>query len=251
MSAKKLKILLYDIETEPHLGYTWGKWEQNVIEFKNLGGMLSFAYKWLGEDKVYCVSRPDFRDKTDKSLVTALHKLLDEADIVIAHNGDAFDQKMSNVRFIDHGLTPPSPYISVDTKKVAKKYFRFTSNSLDELGQFLKLGRKVKHPGFQMWLDCMAGKKDAWKLMVKYNKQDVLLLEQVYLKLRPWIANHPNVINFYEKVNNCPKCGGESLKSCGIIQGKTTSYRLYRCTTCRGYCRGRKSEAGVNPGITN
>ncbi len=32
----------------------------------------------------------------------------------------------------------------------------------------------------------------AWKVMEKYNKQDVLLLEKVYDRLLPWIKSHPN-----------------------------------------------------------
>jgi DNA polymerase elongation subunit (family B) len=247
--SKKLKILIYDIETEPHVGYCWGKWEQNILSFQTYGGLLSVAYKWLGEKEVHCIARPDFKDKTDKSLVKALHNLFDQADIVIAHNGDAFDQKMSNVRFINAGLTPPKPYVSIDTKKVAKKYFRFVSNSLNDLGKFLGLGTKTSHTGFQMWLDCMAGKKEAWKLMIKYNKQDVVLLEKVYLKLLPWIDNHPNVAAEFTQIHTCPKCGSNKLKSCGIRRTKTASYRNYRCLSCFGYTKSRKAEKVPGPEV--
>lgn len=249
--SKKVKILLYDIETEPNLGYTWGKYEQNVIQFKNEFKLLSFAYKWLGKKTVHCIARPDFKDKTDKSLVEALWHILDEADIVIAHNGDAFDQKKSNARFLECGLPPPSPYVTIDTKKVAKKYFMFNSNSLNDLGRNLEVGTKFKHQGFDLWLGCMAGKRAAWAIMKKYNKQDVVLLEKVYLKLRPWINGHPNVNADYEKVAYCPKCGGDSLKSCGITRTKTTSYRLYRCNDCKGYCKSRKSQKDSGPLIVN
>lgn len=242
MKKKKLKILLYDIENEPNLSYTWGKYEQNVIAFKEEWKLLSFAYKWLGETNVKCLARPDFDDITDKSLVMELWKLLDEADIVIGHNADAFDNKKANARFIELGLPPPSPYLSIDTKKIAKKYFKFNSNSLDDLGKTLGVGQKVKHYGFQLWLDCMNGDPKAWKTMKNYNKQDVVLLEKVYLKLRPWIENHPNVLDEYEKVYTCPKCGSFNIKSQGIRYTLRATYRRYRCLDCKGYCRARKAE---------
>ncbi len=249
--SKKLKILLYDIETAPHIGYVWSKWETNVIEFLEYGGMLSFSYKWLGQsDKaIKCVSKPQFKDKTDKSLLQELHKLFNEADLVIAHNGDAFDQKMSNTRFIHNDIDPPSPYSSIDTKKVAKKHFRFTSNSLNDLGQFLKVGHKYHHSGFEMWKGCMAGDPKSWAEMIKYNKQDVALLEKVYLKLRPWIENHPNVNAEFDSVVECPKCGSDKLKSCGIRRTKTSSYRKYRCLDCKGYSKARAAEKTAKPEV--
>ena len=249
--SKKLKVLLYDIETAPHIGYVWSKWETNVIEFLEYGGLLSFSYKWLGEKTVHCLSKPQFEDKSDKALLQELHKLFSEADVVIAHNGDAFDQKMSNTRFIHEDIPPPSPYRSIDTKKVAKKYFRFTSNSLNDLGKFLKVGHKYHHSGFEMWKGCMAGDKKSWDEMVKYNKQDVVLLEKVYLKMRPWMDNHPNINQEYTKIDHSPKCAGTSLKSCGIVRTKTSSYRSYRCADCKGYSKSRKAEPTNKPNIVN
>lgn len=247
-----MKILFYDIETSPNLAYVWGKYDQNVIDFKKEWEMLSFAYKWQGSDKVTCITRPHFSDPTDKSLVKALWKLLDEADVVIAHNGDQFDNKKTSARFVAHGITPPSPYQSIDTKKVAKSYFNFNSNSLDDLGRTLGLGRKVKHSGFDMWLGCMAGKKSSWKEMAHYNKQDVVLLEKVYIKMRCWINNHPTASAASpDKPPGCPKCGGSRLKSHGFRHLKTQSYQRYVCKDCGGWCRARKAEKGIKPMIVS
>jgi len=248
---KQPRILLYDIETSPNLSYTWGKWEQNVIDFHTEWEMLSFAFKWLGESKITCISRPDFADKTDKSLIKALWKLIDEADIVIAHNGDEFDNKKANARFLAVGLPPPAPYKSVDTKKVAKAHFKFNSNSLDDLGRTLGVGRKVKHSGFDLWLGCMSGKKASWDEMCKYNKQDVALLERVYLKLQPWIAKHPNVSFIVDRPNGCPKCGHAKLEARGYTRTSTNTYRKFVCKSCGGWCRSRVSENKVKPKVVN
>jgi hypothetical protein len=246
----KQKILLFDIETSPSLGYVWGKWEQNVIQFKHEWELLSFAYKWLDKKQVFCLTRQDFDDRTEKSLITALWSLMDQADIIIAHNGDQFDNKKSKAKFIEYGLTPPSPYKTIDTKKVAKSQFMFNSNSLDDLGNLLKVGRKAQTGGFELWLGCMAGKSSSWKLMKQYNKQDVLLLEQVYLKLLPWINNHPNMAQGLN-TKACPKCGSTRLKSKGLIHTKTNSYRRFLCLGCGGNSRSRTAEFDLSPKIVN
>lgn len=238
------KILLYDIETSPLISYTWGTYEQNVIRVIEEWYILCFAYKWLGEKQTHVISLPDFpsyskHPKDDKHVVKALHKLFSEADVIIAHNGDKFDQKKSNARFIFHGLKPPEPYRTIDTLKVARKYAAFTSNRLDALGDFMHLGRKAETGGFDLWLDCMAGKKEAWRKMKKYNKQDVVLLEQVYYTLRPWIDNHPAAT---DKPDACPKCGHTVLMSRGWRVTKTTRYRRFSCNNCGGYSNFRVGE---------
>ena len=236
---RKPKILIYDIETTPNLAYVWGKYQQDVIKFEEEWKLLSFAYKWLGESKTVAVGT---NSVTEEALVLRLHQLFSEADIIIAHNGDRFDQKMVNAKFLEYGLLPPSYYKSIDTLKVAKRYFRLNSNKLDDLGTILRVGRKAQTGGFDTWLGCMQGNKTAWRQMLKYNKQDVVLLEKVYLKLRPWIDNHPGV-NLYGRPESCPKCGGGPLHQRGTRKTtKTGSYARYQCQDCGGWSTGRKVE---------
>lgn len=246
----KPKILFLDLETSPNIGYIWGKWEQNVIDFKKEWEILSFAYKWADKKTVHCVTRSHFNDPTDKSLVKALWKIMNECDVMVAHNGDQFDNKKAKARFLVHGLTPPSPYKTVDTKKIAKGQFNFNSNALDDLGKALGVGRKEKTGGFDLWLGCMANKRASWRLMTKYNKQDVLLLERVYLKLLPWANNHPNVSSWIGD-RACPKCAGTRLKSKGLVYTRTSAFRKYVCLGCGGYSRLRIAEKNLKPKIVN
>lgn len=246
----KLKILFYDIETAPNLSYVWGKYEQDVIAYEKEWYMLCFAYKWLGEKKVHAVSLPDFKlykkDKqNDKHVIEKLWELFNEADIVIAHNGDKFDQRKSNARFAYHGLTPPSPYKTIDTKKVAKKYFAFNSNKLDDLGDHLGIGRKIQTGGFSLWKGCMEGDEKAWKKMIQYNKNDVKLLEDVYLKLRPWITNHPNLNIMLGTDRNCPNCGSNQLQKRGTYKTNTNVYQQYWCKSCGKWPRQRLSDKSI------
>lgn len=232
-----MKVLLFDIETMSNLGFIWGKYEQNVIQYKKEWYMLSFAYKWLGDAKTHVLSLPDFGTyeydlEDDFELVRALWELFDEADIIIAHNGASFDIKKSNAKFIEHGLPPPSPYKVIDTKLVAKRYFNFNSNKLDDLGNILGLGRKIDTGGFDLWLGCASGDMKAWKKMCDYNKQDVILLEQVYLKMRGWMVNHPS---FHEN-GTCDHCGKSNLQKRGYgIRGNGTKVQRYQCQDCAAW----------------
>lgn len=240
----KKRVLLYDIETSPNLGWTWGKYEQNVIEFMEEWHMLTFSYKWLGEKTTHVRSLPDYKlyrkePKNDRELVKELWKLFDEADAIIAHNGDAFDIRKTNARFVQHGLVPPSPYKSIDTKKVAKRYFKFESNKLDDLGHNLGLGRKLDTGGFELWLGCMAGDRKSWDLMCKYNKQDVVLLEKVYLALRPWMMNHPRLDLLNDIRDNCPNCGSTHIQSRGFGINTTSKYHRLNCQDCGSWFKGK------------
>jgi uncharacterized protein YprB with RNaseH-like and TPR domain len=236
----KAKILVFDIETTPNLGYVWGKYEQNVLEYQSEWTMLCFAYKWLGERKTVAVGQNKF---SEEILVRRLHSLFEEADVVIAHNGNSFDVKMCNAKFIEFGLDPPSFYKSIDTKLVAKRYFRFNSNKLDDLGNKLGLGRKIQTGGFDLWMGCMRGDKGAWAKMLKYNVQDVVLLEKIYLKMRPWMDNHPAMNVLLDKPDACPKCGGGPLHKRGTLhRTKTGTVQRYQCTNCEGWSQGRTTE---------
>lgn len=241
----KQKILLFDIENTPLVTYTWGIWEQDVIEVKEEWYILCFAYKWLGEKETHVVALPDFQGykkdrKNDEKLVKKLWELFDKAEIIVAHNGDQFDIKKANARFIQYGFEPPQPYKTIDTLKVARRHFKFDSNKLDYLGQYLKLGRKLPHTGKHLWFGCMEGDEKSWKLMREYNKQDVILLEKVYLKLRGWMTTSPNINLVFGTVNNCPKCGSEHIQRRGFGYTTLTSYRRYKCMNCGAWLHGER-----------
>src|SRR6185369_15639239 len=128
---------------------------------------------------VFSKALPDYtgykpRSYDDKKLVLDLWKLLDEADIVVAHNGRSFDVKVCKGRFIYHGLQPPSPFKQVDTKELAKKVARFNSNKLDDLSSLLFNQKKIK-TDFDLWEGCINGDPKAWADMVRYNEKDVVL----------------------------------------------------------------------------
>lgn len=240
MQETPAKILFLDIETAPSLGWVWGKWQQNVIDFKTDWYMLSFAYKWAHENQVHVLGLNDFKSykrdtENDKQLLKALWKLLDEADIVIAHNGDSFDLPKINTRMLTHKMRPPTPYKTVDTLRIAKKAFAFDSNKLDDLGRYLGVGRKLPHTGFHLWRGCMNGDTGSWDLMKQYNAHDVELLEQVYYIMRPWDKNHPNVNKGQQA---CPKCGSYNVQRRGFSYTLLRKKQRFQCSNCAGWFEG-------------
>lgn len=246
-SAVSAKILLLDIETAPALGWVWRKWQTDVIEFQQNWYLLSFAWKWLGESEVHVKALPDYKGykaptEDDSKLVKDLWNLLDTADIVIGHNVDFFDIRKANARISFHKLPPPSPFKTVDTKRVAQQFFDFDSNKLNDLGVQLGFGAKTPHSGFDLWRGCMQGDMAWWKLMKVYNKQDVNLLEKIYLHFRPWMKSHPNITLFQEgdvEEPACPKCGSTNVQYRGYVVNMTTKYRRFVCTSCGGWGRSR------------
>jgi hypothetical protein len=202
--------------------------------------LLSFAAKWLdGKEIIYADQSKRRNIEDDTHLLRQIHGLLDDAWLVIAQNGDGFDLPKIRSRMIIKGMKPPSSFRTIDTLKVAKKQFGFTSNKLAHLSDVLGCTvRKDKHPefpGFELWRECIKRNPRAWKVMKRYNIDDVLTLEEVYLKMRPWIERHPNVGVFDPKSRHvCPKCGGE-VQSRGFRMTQVQQFRQYQCKKCHGW----------------
>ena len=248
MDSKKLKVLLVDIETAPTIACMWGMYQEltNYSFIIRDWYILCWAAKWLGEKGVISSALIDFSkeykaDKeNDRFILDKLWKLLDEADVVVGHNVNEFDAKKINARFIIHGMKPPSPYRTVDTLQVCRKHFSFTSNKLNDVSQMLKLGEKVDTGGFKLWKQCIEGDKISWGKMVKYCKNDIILLEKVYLKLRPYTIQHPNmVVGMGLSEACCPKCGSDKIHYRGYIFTNLAKYRKFSCTECGGWGRER------------
>ena len=248
------KVLFYDIETAPNLAYVWGHYQQDVIAHEREWYILCFAWRWGHQKTIHACALPDFPNayakdpEDDFNVVKKLHDLFDEADIIVAHNGDAFDYKKANARFIKHGLGPTSPVNSIDTLKVARRYFKFTTNHLNSLGKYLDIGVKTDTGGFKTWAGCMRGDPAAWKTMIKYNKQDINLLYDVYMALRPWMVNPPNW-NMYTEEDGCPTCGHKHLVRRGYKRTRTMTYVQLKCKNCGAYSRQRVAEKDYRPGI--
>lgn len=235
-----MKILIFDVETAPTLAHVWQAWKANISinQIMEHGYVLCWAAKWLGEEEVTYASLDEHGEEL---MLSSLHDMMDEADFLVAHNGGKFDVPVMNTAFLKAGMSPPSPSKMIDTLKEAKKHFRFFHNKLDYLGEFLGLGRKVEHEGHELWVKCMQGDGEAWSKMIEYNIQDVELLEQVYLRLRPWMKTHPSIPNTETQETYCPRCGSTHIHYRGYIETRVSRFRRFQCQECGGWGRERLS----------
>lgn len=245
MADDKPRVLFIDIETQPDLFWAWGVYESNALEVAEHWQLLSFSAEWLG-GKSITKALPDYDGYnpggSDKKLAKDIWDLLNEADIVIAHNGAQFDLKKLNARFIQHRFPPPSPYRIIDTKREIKRVAAFSSNKLEWLCRQLEIGEKIHHEGWPLWKGCMLGDKTCWRKMKKYNKHDIDLLKELYLLISPWINHHRGT----DITCTNPACASTNLERRGYQRNKTRIYQRFQCKDCGSWSRAVFSEKGNN-----
>lgn len=199
------KRLFFDIEVSPNIGFFWQPGYNITIDYGNIikeRAVICACYKWEDKDKVYSLSWDENQD--DKKLLTALVEVMNQADEIVAHNGDKFDQAWVRTRCIYHGISIPPNYVSIDTLKAARSKFKFNSNRLDYIGKFLGVGSKSETGGFDLWKDItLHNNKRALKEMIDYCKNDVVLLQSVFEKMNPYIPAKSRVS--HDK-DTCPEC---------------------------------------------
>lgn len=246
-------VILWDIETSHNVVATFRLRDDAPIPHTNiLQERYIICAAWKEEDKarLHTVSVLDDAKRfkadpcDDWHVVTTLHEVLSGADVSVAHYGDAFDVKYLATRMAFHGLLPLPPHAQFDTQKVARQKFLFNSNRLDYLGQFLGLGRKKStEPG--LWLRALKGDVKAIRAMVSYNKQDVVLLEKVYQRLKPFASAHLN----RQLVGDigCPRCGSMHTTKQGTHKALTRTYQRYQCQACGGWFRDTRANSTGTP----
>lgn len=243
------RVLLWDVETSHNLAAVFRLTQNDYIQPDNIVQeryIICAAWKTLGEKKISAVSTLDDpalykKDPfNDLHVVKTLHGVLSQADIIVAHNGDQYDIKFTKGRMLVQGLPPLPPILSIDTLKTARNQFLLNANNLDYLGKMLGVGRKKNTPK-GLWLRVLQGDKKAIREMVAYNKGDVQLLEDVFLKLRPHIPDHVNRQLFTGDKSGCPRCGSKHVQSRGVHRALTQTYQKFVCVDCGGWYRNRKA----------
>lgn len=234
--VKQPRILTLDIETRPIVAHVWGLFDQRVglNQILDPGGVMCFGAKWLGEKDVQFYS--DW-EHGHEAMIAHAHRLLTEADIVIGYNHDRFDLTKLNWEFAQARLTRPRPYRTVDLLKVARSQFGAPSRKLDFIAGELGVGHKVKHEGHTLWTKCLSGDAKAQARMDRYCCGDVKVTERLYLRMLPWIPQHPNMALYTGEDGACPNCGGKSFRKDGVTTTAQTQYAQSQCRKCGAWVR--------------
>lgn len=237
----KPKILFIDIETSPNKGYFFQLYKEN-FNFETIEkerSIITFSYKWLGDDAVKGISILTFHKEgttfdpyDDKKLVARICEIISEADYIVAHYGDKFDMRFIRARAVINKLPSPPPIPTIDTYKLCKKHFNLNANRLDYLGKLFGMGRKIPM-NWSYWQRCAEGDKAAIRDMLKYNKQDVELLEKVFLHIQPHVETKISHSLFTNKTSEiCESCGSSNLQKRGTICNKVSKKQRYQCSDC-------------------
>lgn len=186
LKNKPIKRLFFDIETSPNVVFSWRIGNKISLSHDNIideRAIICVCWKWEGEDKTHSLQ---WNKGDDKDLLQKFAKIIDSADEVVGQNSDRFDIKWLRTRAIFHNIPISPKFNSIDTLKMAKQGFNFNNNRLDYMGKYLGLGGK-NETGYSLWKDIiLSNSKEAMFTMIEYCKKDVILLEEVYQKLKPF-----------------------------------------------------------------
>lgn len=232
------KVLLLDIETRPAQAYVWQAYDTsvNVDAIIDAGGTICVGAKWLGDKETFLFS--DW-EHGHKGMLEAVHDMMSYADAIVTYNGDKFDLPKLQGEFLLNGLPPTPPCTSIDVLKAVKK-FGFFMKKLAFIGPLLGVGEKMEHEGFPLWIKVMAGEDAAQKRMGRYCVQDVRLLEKLYLRVRPFILNHPHLGKV--AAHECGACGSPHLHSRGSRRTRAFKIQRLQCQDCGSWQDGTRKK---------
>lgn len=196
------------------------------------GRMICWAAKWHKG----AMHAADERKGT-KQMLKPLHDLLSEADAVVTFNGDKFDLPKINGEFIAADMPPVKPLPSIDLRRTTKQ-LGYISGKLQFVSGHLGVGQKIDTGGFKLWRDVMNGDQKAWAKMVRYNKQDVYLLERLYKRILPYIKTHPTL---YVGHGACKTCGSKKLHRRGSRFTRAFEIERLHCTGCNSWSDGKRT----------
>lgn len=243
---KEPVVLSLDYETSPQKGYFFGSiWETNIIEVIEHTSILCVGYKF-DDGPVKIIGQNDFKGYkkgilNDEALVRFFAPILKKADVVSAHNGDNFDIKVFNTRLLAYGLDPVPVSKTFDTKKIARNMFSLPSNKLDDIADFLKIGRKL-NTYKKLWFDCEKGDKQAWKYMKKYCGMDVSLQYEVLKRILPFAKQTGDFIFVNPDGITCPNplCLSTHMTNSKNRIVKGGYKKQYQCQDCGSYFTNNK-----------
>lgn len=207
----------------------------------SFGTILAIGWKWLDQKKVYVPTILETNKKgmlDDQELVRQFSNVYNEADAAVTWYGSRFDLPFVQTKLIKYGLPPLKPVPEIDLWKTAKYRLKLHSNRLATVSEYLGVEHRKTPISFDAWMRAAQGDKKALSEVKEHCRLDVLVLEEVFLKLRPLVREEPS---WYLGMV-CPSCGSAHLQSRGTYPTKTRRYKRVQCQSCGTWSRSRKCE---------
>lgn len=230
-----LRRLYWDIETSPNIGVFWRATSKAWIPYENIiqeRAIICICYKWEGSDTVHALT---WDDGDDRGMIKAFLEVAEQADELVAHNGDKFDLKWFNTQCLKYGLPALTEPKTVDTLAIARRRFYLNSNRLDYIAKLL-FGEGKNDAPFKLWKKILLeNDPEALRLMKEYCQRDVRLLERVYHEFTRFHApkSHAGVMNGMEKWT-CAHCASSEVRrKKRRVTARGTIQHSMVCKDCR------------------
>ena len=204
----------------------------------DFGNMIAFGYKWAGESEAHVLSLLETNPLcgecgrvdavSDKPLVAAAWDVLAQADMWVTYFGKGFDLKFLNTRILDAGLSPLPPTPHVDLYFTAKHHLKLSSNRLANVQDFLNLPTAKTPLTKRVWRQAQAGHVPSIRYIITHCEKDVLVLEEAYEKLKPYVRQHPAL----GRIGSCRVCRGTHLQRRGPVVSKRGNLYRVACVDC-------------------
>ena len=237
-------IGIFDVETLPMKVYAWGLWDkytspEQVIEESCF---LSWAGKYLNDPTIHSdvLTKEEALSRDGIRIATTCWNFINNCDILVGHNLEKFDMRVVNTFFLKADLPPLRP-LQIDTLKIVKNNFRFSSNKMGAVNTALNIRTKIENEGFRLWKRCSEGDEDALKTMLEYNIGDIQALEDLFYIIRPYITNQKFNYNLYSELTEtvCPVCGSHDFKFNGYYYTGAGKWESLRCSDCKTLFRSK------------
>jgi hypothetical protein len=228
---KHPKVLFFDLESNG----------TNALK-SDLGFVIVFGFKWAHEKRAHAITltKRELDHFDDRRLLKIASKLIQEADILVGHFASVFDRRFIQGRLLLQGL-PPIPNTKLrDTCLITRSFANYSSNRLKHLAKILKLKhQKLENNWPEAWLEVLKGNMRVLRDLAEYCKGDVLALEELYNKIRPFDNASPRL---YENRETCGVCGS-AVQYRGVAIVGQQRYRRFQCTNvkCGRWDRSRSA----------
>lgn len=233
------KILVLDIEWRPTLAYVWRAWDETVSDEQIVehGGLLCVGAKWVGEKETHVFTEWDLGHR---EMLERIRQMQSDADAIVGYNSDRYDIKKLEGEYVLNKMKFPPPCPSIDLIKTIAK-FGYFRKSLGFVGPFLGVGHKLEHEGFRLWKKVCQDDPTAQAKMARYCAQDVNMTEKLYLRIRPYIKNHPQLRDDAEQ---CPSCGSHHVQHRGFNNSRSFKTQRLQCQAkgCGHWFTGKRTK---------